>query len=145
MRSFFLHYITLSHVFSEFYVVLIFISLSSFFKIKGQNSQSVRFCYDVYRFILFFMRSLSFQHANQASSTSCWKFCRINFFDDCRRVRARFDENEWTLKTFKYKTLYISDWKFYMWNVFHISESSDERWSFTASSDTWIYEKSPNL
>jgi hypothetical protein len=57
-------------------------------------------------------------------------FVESKFFYSRRRSRARFDENEWTFKTYKYKTLYMSDQAFYMWNLLYISKSSDERSSF---------------
>ncbi len=41
-----------------------------------------------------------------------------------------FFQNEWTFKAYKYKTLYMSDQAFYMWNLLYISKSSDERSSF---------------
>jgi hypothetical protein len=52
------------------------------------------------------------------------------FLNCRRRSRARFDENEWTFKTYKYKILYMFDQAFYMWNLLYISKSSDERSSF---------------
>jgi hypothetical protein len=75
-------------------------------------------------------------------------FARSNFFYSRRRSQARFDENEWTFKVYKNKTLYMFDQAFYMWNLIYISKSSDERRTFIAvydiefviNSQSWMFE-----
>jgi hypothetical protein len=57
-------------------------------------------------------------------------FIRSIFFKSRRRSRARFFQNEWTFKAYIYKTLYMSDQAFYMWNLLYISKSNVERSSF---------------
>jgi hypothetical protein len=69
-------------------------------------------------------------------------FARPIFFKSRCRSRARFFQNEWTFKAYKYKTLYMSDQAFYMWNLLYISKSSDERSSFIAASNTEFMKNS---
>jgi hypothetical protein len=58
-------------------------------------------------------------------------FVESIFFKSRRRSQARFFQNEWIFKAYKYKALYMSDQAFYMWNLLYISISSDERSRFT--------------
>jgi hypothetical protein len=69
-------------------------------------------------------------------------FARSIFFKSRCRLKARFFQNEWTFKAYKYKTLYMSDQAFYMWNLLYISKSIDERSSFIAASNTEFMKNS---
>ncbi len=64
------------------------------------------------------------------------------FFNSRRRSWARFFQKKWTFKAYKYKTLYMSDQAFYMWNLLYINKSSDERSIFIVVSNTEFMKNS---
>jgi hypothetical protein len=100
------------------------------FSIKRQNFQSVRtFQKNISTHIISWLECLLKMQINSRVRV-VESFIRPIFFKSRRRSRARFFQNEWTFKAYKYKTLYMFDQAFYMWNLLYISKSSDERLTF---------------
>ncbi len=105
------------------------------FSIKRQNFQNVRIFHKNKLVLIFWWEEYLLKMQIKRRADRVESFVESNFFKCRRRSRARFDENEWTFKAYKYKTLYVSDQIFYTWNLLYISKLSDERWSFTAAND----------
>jgi hypothetical protein len=113
-----------------------FLSRCRRFSIKRQNSQSVRTFHKnkLVHIIWWEEYLLKMQINSQVRRVE--SFARSIFFKSRCCSRARFFQNEWTFKAYKYKTLYTSDQAFYMWNLLYISKLSDERSSFIAANNT---------
>jgi hypothetical protein len=107
-----------------------FLSRCRRFSIKRQNFQSVRtFHKNKSVHIISWAKYLLNMHVKRRT-LRVESFVESNFFYSRRRSGARFFQNEWTFKAYKYKTLYMSDQAFYIWNLLYINKSSDERSSF---------------
>jgi hypothetical protein len=101
------------------------------FLIKRQNSQNVRIFHKnkLVHIIWWeeYLLNMRFKRRTCMIENFVWSI----FLNCRRRSRARFDENEWTFKTYNDTILYVSDQIFYTWNLLYINKSSDERSSFT--------------
>ncbi len=115
--------------FSSF-MSLLFLHRCRRFSLKWEHFQSVRTFHKNKRVhITSWAKYLLNMHVKRRA-LRVESFVESNFFYSRRRSRARFDEHEWTFKAYKYKTLYMFDQAFCMWNLLYISKSNDERSSF---------------
>ncbi len=97
--------------FSSF-MSLLFLHRCRRFSLKWEHFQSVRTFHKNKRVhIISWAEYLLNMHVKRRA-LRVESFVGPNFFYSRRRSRARFDENEWTFKAYKYKTLYMSDQAF---------------------------------